>query len=248
MKTTIDHRSGRFDRDPKLLARDLLGASRECSIVTLTEQGNMNAKRRAAMRLPNWSWFHVDERGADDCAVLWDSSIWSLDGWARAVPLTSVVWRRVAEMGGKTTPPVHATVAPLRSRVGGVRTVVIVVHMPTRSTALRRRAWASCVSGLVKLVKKIRKADPTARIVLDADWNADWHNAKDKALLEQTAKRLGLRVCVTTGGLRGTHGQRLIDLTMTDAEPVSAWVLPQTPASDHRGVRTVLNITRKPAS
>lgn len=247
MKTVIDHRSGRFDRPTKSLARDLLEASRDCSIVTLTEQNNMNGKRQAAMRLPKWSWFHADERGADDCVILWDSTLWLLDGWARAVPLTSVVWRRVAEMGGKTTPPVHAAVAPLRSRVGGVRVVVIAVHMPTRSTALRRRAWASCVNGLVKLVKEVRRADPHARIVLNADWNADWHNKADRVLLEQAAKRLGLVVCVTTGGLRGTHGQRLIDLTMTDAEPVSATVRPQTDASDHRPVRTVLNITRKGA-
>lgn len=245
MKTVIDHRSGRFDRPTKLLARDLLEASRDCSIVTLTEQNSMDGKRQAAMRLPKWSWFHADERGADDCAILWDSTIWLLDGWARAVPLTSVVWRRVTEMGGKTTPPVHAAVAPLRSRVGGVRVVVIAVHMPTRSTALRRRAWASCVSGLVKLVKQLRKADPHARIVLNADWNADWKNDADRRLLIATARRLDLEVTATRGS--GSHGNRLIDITMTDAEWIDTDVLPQTDASDHRPVRTTLNITRKGA-
>lgn len=246
MKTTIDHRSGRFDRAPKLLAIDLLELPRECSIVTLTEQGNLNAKRQAALRLPSWSWFHADGRGADDCAILWDGTHWLLDGWARAVPLTRIVWVRSAAYGGKKTPPVHATVAPLRSRVGGVRVVVIAVHMPTRSTILRRRAWASCVAGLVKLIKQIREADGNARIVLAADWNADWHNAKDRALMEDAARRMGLTIMWSeVDENRGTHGPRLIDAIWTDAEVHAGEVLNQTDTSDHRPVRVVLNIIRR---
>jgi endonuclease/exonuclease/phosphatase family metal-dependent hydrolase len=246
MRTTIDHRSGRFDRPTKLLAADLLELSQTCSIVALTEQGNLSPKRQAALRLPKWSWFHADERGADDCAVLWDGTHWLLDGWARAVPLTSVVWRRVAKYGGRATPPVHATVAPLRSRVGGVRVVVIVVHMPTRSTVLRRRAWASCVNGLVKLVRQVRKTDPHARIALAADWNADWLNPRDRALMTRAAKRMGLTpLWGEVEENRGTHGPRLIDAIWTDAEIHDGRVLDQTEASDHRPVRAVLNITRR---
>lgn len=248
MKTVIDHRSGRFDRPVKTLAADLLDASRTASIITLTEQTDMSQKRRTALRLPEWSWFHADERGADDCAVLWNSSLWVLDGWARAVPLTNVVWQRVAKYGGKTTPPVHATVVPLRSRVGGVRVVVIVVHMPTRSTVLRRKAWSSCISGLVKLVKQARDADTNARIVITADWNADWLNLRDRELLIRAAKRLGVEPAYRGRvNARGTHGDRLIDGIWTDAEAHAATVLDQTPASDHRPVRAVLNITRRHA-
>jgi hypothetical protein len=246
MKTTIDHRSGRFDRDPKHLAADLLDASRVSSIVTLTEQGGLSDKRRAALRFPAWAWFHADERGADDCAVLWDSSQWVLDGWARATPITTVVWRRVAKYGGNITPATHATVVPLRSRTGGVRVVPIVVHMPTRSTVLRRKAWASCINGLVRLVKQIRKADPRAQIALCWDINADWSNARDRALLVRTARRLGLApTWEDIPAACGTHGSRLIDAIWTDAEVHDAEVLSQTAASDHRPIRAVLNITGK---
>jgi endonuclease/exonuclease/phosphatase family metal-dependent hydrolase len=242
MRTTIVHASGRFDRPEKALAADLLrfATSEGASIVTLTEQNNLTQKRRTALRYPGWSWFHADEKGADDCAVLWDSSIWTLDGWARAVPLTNVTWQRVKQYGGGKTPPVHATVAPLRSRVGGRRLVVIAVHMPTRSTALRRRAWASCIRGLAKLVREIRGADSKARIVLAADWNADWKNPKDRALLSAAAKRMGLEPR-TSGGNVGTHGQRVIDGVWTDAKANYQIVLAQSPASDHRPVKVVVN-------
>jgi endonuclease/exonuclease/phosphatase family metal-dependent hydrolase len=168
------------------------------------------------------------------------------------VPISNVVWRRVAKYGGKMTPATHATVVPLRSRTGGVRVVTIVVHMPTRSTVLRRRAWASCINGLVKLVKQIRKADPKAQVVLCWDVNADWFNARDRALLEKAAKRLDLSPAwgwPMTGTIheRGTHGSRLIDAIWTDAEVHDAEVLGQTRASDHRPIRAVLNITRKRA-
>lgn len=243
MRTTIIHASGRFDRPEKALAADLLSftTSEGASIITLTEQNSLTQERRTALRYPDWSWFHADEKGADDCAVLWDSSIWMLDGWARAVPLTNVTWQRVKQYGGGKTPPVHATVAPLRSRVGGRRLVVIAVHMPTRSTVLRRRAWASCINGLVKLVREIRGADRKARIALAADWNADWKNPKDRALLEDAARRLGLQV-TTRLSVTGTHGSRLIDGIWTDAKFGHAAVtLPQTPASDHRPVKVVVD-------
>lgn len=247
MRTTIIHASGRFDRPPKALAADLLDFIHQegASVVTLTEQNNLTHARRTALRFPAWSWFHVDKRGAADCAILWDNSQWLLDGWARAVPLTSVVWQRVKKYGGGKTPPVHATVAPLRSRTGGARMVVIAVHMPTRSTVLRRRAWASCVNGLVKLVKQIRKADPKAVIVLNADWNADWKRAKDRALLQAAAKRLGLRTLMTVN-TDGTHGSRLIDGTMTDASPAHVQLtLPRTKASDHRPYKFIINVKRR---
>lgn len=244
MKTTIIHASGRFDRPEKALAADLLrfDVDQKAGIITLTEQNSLTQRRRTALRYPLWSWFHVDEKGADDCATLWDSSLWMLDGWARAVPLTNVVWQRVKQYGGGTTPPVHATVAPLRSRVGGRRLVVIAVHMPTRSTVLRRRAWASCVNGLVKLVREVRKADPRARIALNADWNADWNNPKDRALLEAAAKRMGLTVVWSeVEENRGTHGPRLIDAILTDAPVHDARVLDQSEASDHRPVKVIVN-------
>lgn len=241
MRTTIIHASGRFDRPERALAADLLNFTTDgASIITLTEQNNLTQKRRTALRYPGWSWFHADEKGASDCAVLWDSTVWQLDGWARAVPLTNVTWQRVKQYGGGKTPPVHATVAPLRSRVGGKRLVVIAVHMPTRSTVLRRRAWASCINGLVKLVREIREADPKARIVLAADWNADWKKPADRDLLRQAARRMGLRV-TTRLGVQGTHGSRLIDGIWTDANHQDALTLPQTKASDHRPVKVVVN-------
>lgn len=250
MRTTTIHASGRFDRNVKHLAADLVEFERrKASIVTLTEQGDLTQRRRAALRYPQWSWFQADERGADDCAVLWDSRVWGLDGWARAVPITSVVWRRVAKYGGKMTPPTHATVVPLRSRVGGIRVVVIAVHFPTRSTVLRRRAWASCVWGLRKELRKIRKADPKAQIILNADFNADWDRPHERALLEKAAVRLGLTPAYAVEEPnRGTRGAHAIDGTWADAEVHAVRVMDGTPASDHRPVRTVLNLTRKRAA
>lgn len=247
MRTITIHASGRFDRAVKHLAADLVEFERrKASIVTLTEQGDMTWRRRAALRYPQWAWFHADERGADDCAVLWDSRVWTLDGYARAVPITSVVWQRVAKYGGNLTPPTHATVVPLRSRTGGVRVVVIAVHFPTRSTALRRKAWASCVWGLRKLIRQIRRADPKAQIILNADFNADWDRPHERELMEKAAVRLNLTPAYSVAEPnRGTRGAHAIDGTWTDAGVHAVRVMDGTPASDHRPVRTVLNVTRQ---
>lgn len=250
MRTEIIHASGRFDRPVRHLADDLHDFATEgADIMALTEQGNMTQQRRTAYRHAGYSWFHADERGADDCAVLWKPTQWQLDGWARSVPITSVVWQRVAKYGGNVTPPTHATVAPLMRRVGaGDRLTVIAVHFPTRSTRLRRRAWASCINGLVKLVKQIRKADPATRIALTADFNADWDNPKDRELLKRAAKRLDLTPAYSVDEPnRGTHGPRAIDGVWTDAEIHSTRVLDDTKASDHRPVEAVINATRKRA-
>ena len=229
--TAVAFAPSRFDRPGKTLEAQLDDLTREHFIIGLTEVGDRHAN---LLRVPGWGWFRADGKGADDCAVLWDDEFWSLDGFARAVPLTSIVWQRVAKYGGGKTPPVHATVVPLRG--GGDRLVVIVVHMPTRSTVLRRRAWASCVSGLVRLVKRIRAVDSKADVILMADWNADWHNAKDRALLEKAHQRLGLTLCWQHDAPdTGTHGKRLIDGISTE-KPARARVLAPSPASDHRTV------------
>lgn len=239
MSFEVVHASGRFDRPPDELGErlDELAAAGAAEIIGLTEQGNLSPARRRALRVKGWSWFHDDSRGADDVAALWDASRWALDGWARTVPITSMVWKRVAEYGGKTTPPVHAAVVPLRSLHGEGRVVAVVVHMPTRSTLLRRRAWASCIAGLVKLFREIRKADPGARIVLMWDVNADWHNAADRKLLEKTARRLNVTVCWAKHPTsEGSHGRRLIDGVWTDLEILDADVLAVSRASDHKPV------------
>lgn len=236
--TTIVHASGRFDRPLGALDDQLADLTDTASIVGVTEQGRMTRARRNTLRRRGWGWIHIDERGADDCALLYDGGVWVVDGWVRAVQLTRITWRRVAKYGGKITPPVHALVVPLRSiRKNRRRRVAIVVHMPTRSSVLRRRAWASCGNGLVRLVKQLRAADPLVKIIICADWNADWHNPKDRELLEDLARRLKVNIAWAVHPTsEGSHGRRLIDGVWTDLDIEDAAVLPPHRASDHRGV------------
>lgn len=251
------HSSGRFDRPVESLTRSVRRLRRlsrgrgllrrEVAFVTGTEAGGRSDKdlQRALGSDPGWDF--VNLRGpAAECWATW--RVDHLERRADWAPfsrkLTDKTWVRAREYGGREAPPVEALVVPLQvvGRPNRRRPVLIVIHMPLDNTDQRAAAWIDCCRGLRILVTQIRERDPGAEIVIEADWNKDHRNARERAMIHRYVAK-PLRLTQGWDGSRpahgGTHGRQLIDGCLARARALGSstpwcWLVPDDGSSDHR--------------
>lgn len=236
------HSSGRFDRPASAFAAELAGLRRRASVTSHTEVTAPNREAVFKEHAKAWGYFHPAGAGARDTAVTWNRGIWRQAGdwrpYSQTVSLVS--WTRAKAYGGGRTAPTHAAVCPLEHITTGEVVVFIVCHMPTRNTALRRFAWRRTAAGLRRLVRRIRRRHPHARVQLALDTNVELRTHDGAALVRsQLAQPLGLangwRTMPPKGG---THGHGVIDCVLTDVPDSTTSLLPDTDASDHRPIIT----------
>jgi hypothetical protein len=251
------HSSGRFDRPVESLAasvrrlrrvtrgRGLL--RRRVAFITGTEAAGRSHDDldRVLGSDPAWRYTHIGGRASGECWATWRASHLELgDREPFARRLTRMTWRRSAEYGGKEAPPVEALVVPLQvvGRPHRRRVYLVVVHMPLDNTENRAAIWVDCCRGLRILVTQIRASDPHAVIVLEADWNKNYRDPRERAMLRQHVAR-PLRLVQgwdgSTPARGGTHGRQLIDGVITSAAVLGwstpwCWLTRDDRSSDHR--------------
>ena len=237
MTFTAVFSAGRFDRSVKQLSDEVNDHHNLCSLAVRTELSN--DERIVAFRLPGWSFTRGEGRGADECLVEWDNADWSLCGMPTALPLTDRTWTRSKEYGGGEAPSPHVLRVPLaRAEHPERRVTVFAAHMPLDNTPLRADIWIDCAKELRRLVRRERERDPYARTLIGCDWNKNYREAHERAMIQDyVAHPLELvqawRGHVPEHG--GTHGPRgLIDGFVTDLSVLDARLLDDTPASDHQ--------------
>lgn len=243
---TLVRHSERFDRPVKRVVRDAEAFRKVGDVVCRSEMSASN--REDALRADAWSFCQSDrENGNDECIVEWSNAAISLHGMPFTRKLTDKVFTRTT---GHKSAPVRALVVPLavsqlpRKR----RFIVISAHLSTDSTDARAEAWIDQCKGVVELVHDLRKMDPSALIVFDADFNKNFRDASERAMIEKhLCDPLNMKQAwaghVPDHG--GTHHNSLIDGWVVDKEieVKKTWLLPDTDGSDHRPCATTLNIT-----
>lgn len=232
------HSSGRFDRDPDLLRRDVKAHREIGQLVTRTEITRQPHGER--LRGQGWSFVRsFREDGNDECSVEWSNDAFTLCGLPEVVAVTDMTFFRSEAMGGAQAPFIKALFVPLaKASNPGRRLFVVACHQALSNTEQRRLVWLDVSSGLVELGRWLRRQDDEARLLLVADWNKNYRDGDDRALMQsKVARPLGLKQAwdgnVPAEG--GTHGRRsLIDGDITDLAVGGCRLLPDTDASDHR--------------
>lgn len=251
------HSSGRFDRPVdsltasvrrlRRLTRGRGPLRRQVAYITGTEaahRSNTDLKTILGSD-PDWDYENLVGAADGECWATWRTSHLELAATPYARRLTSRTWVRSREYGGGEAPPVTALVVPLRP--GGRphrRTLhLIVVHMPLDNTELRAQIWEDVCRGLRTLVTDIRATDPHAEVAIEADWNKDYRNPRERGQIQQRIAG-PLRLVQGWDGSApargGTHGpRRLIDGVVTSRRVLGwatpwCWLTADDNSSDHR--------------
>lgn len=250
------HSSGRFDRPIASLAASVRRLRRvargrgplrrRVAFITGTEAGGRSDAELEQALGSDPTWDYVNLKGpAAECWATWRTSMLERNGRPYSRQLSDITWTRSKEYGGKEAAPVKALVVPLRvvGRPNRRHIYLVVIHMPLDNTELRAQAWVDCCRGLRALVvDEIRTHDPHAEIVIEADWNKDHRNDRERDMIRKHVAR-PLRLVQGWDGSRpgrgGTHGRRLIDGVVSSRRFLGwstpwCWLTADDNSSDHR--------------
>lgn len=224
--------SGRYDRPRKRRRRITRRQRRDTSMIGRSEMSS-----GVDMRGPVWGLVRKPGRaGKGDCSIEHRRRVWKRIH-AEALQLSTLRY-----LGGRKQ--CWATAAVYRHRKNDRVRVVVVVHMPARvepaflrrRTTVDTRAWDQALVTLSREVESLRREHPRADVYVVGDWNV---NLRNPAFRHRIERALGLDAVHPVGGwggIDGTHGHsRVIDWAFSNRE-AWCWVLPKTPASDHRPI------------
>ena len=231
------HSSGRWDRSPELLARNIR-RMREGgrSIVTRTEMGKPGF-HDALDQGDSWRAHHpLTDHGLADCSIEWDNDVWTCRR-AFTKQLTEI---RVFTRLGFQLPPTLAVCALLVHRETGRELLVATFHRNLKNTARRRAARAAEARTLRAFVRTQQKKHPDRAVVLQFDENSNQRLPWLRGILRASVQR-GTRLRnLWVGHLPpsgGTHGRSLLDVTLSTL-PGRSWLLADDDSSDHRPYAT----------
>lgn len=231
MRFKAAHLSGRWDRPPRSLRRQLRrAAKRGATLLTLTEVADRG--RPDAVRLPGWTTCQdVDGPGGSrfdlgECAIMVDDDAWRVLRW------------RTYVIGPDRGPGnrVIMVMALLASRETGRTLLVSTSHLMSGVEGNWRGQRAAFFRQDVDRWRRInltwrRAFKPDAEATV-ADWNLDLHRAWVEAYLEDAWDGLDAPLRLPKGG---THGRRLIDFPRTRRlGTVNLRIRSSLGASDHR--------------
>ncbi len=228
----VDELSGRYDRDPALLAAQLAGSAAEADVILVTEVSA--ARRASALRMDGWTVSRGPDGDRGEVAVLTRDAIWTVRAYAAAVLGPDL------GPGGK----VVSGIALLEHTGTGARFAPSIAHLPAsvEGTWARGRGRADAYRAAVDEWRLLhvewrRRHQPDAEAAF-ADWNLNLHRRWVRDWVGDAWPTLTLPpAAVIPAG--ATHaGGRLIDWFVRRGLDVDTWgVLPSSPASDHRGIR-----------
>lgn len=243
---TIDHLSGRYNRSPALLARQVLRSVRAgCHVITGTEV-DFASRGDVLERIARRKGYTLI-RGADgwrgESFILVRNDVQVVESW---------LWVLDEDLPGMRAGMI-APAAVVERR--GARLLVTTTHTPSGveddfrrpATTPEETAYIATVRGWcdrIATAREIRQNLPAAAL---ADWNLDLDDPHNRAVLAGLFDgRLRLPASHLTPKA-GTHGRRLIDgPAVAGAARVESWtVLRRHPASDHRGTRIRVTVPAK---
>lgn len=209
------------------------------SVCTFTEVDS-EAREKVLRQVKGWGFVAGDKTGRDDCAIIWDSSVWTL--------LHKETKNVAKYMAGN----IGAAFAVLEHKATGRAVVFSVVHLPSavegngRVAGGRADEWRLARKNWLRHVKALQKRFSADAIIV-ADWNLDWKKRWVRVLIRSLMPKWkmvwGKKLPVV-----GTHGNRLIDWTMFRGR-IRVVRRPSihkiTKASDHRGYDETLAFVQK---
>lgn len=241
----LAHSSGRYDRSNALLKREAATLRKQFHGITHTEQGT--PARSDLLRAPGWSMCQGEKPGEDETVFEWSNVMLSLSGMPYAMPLTDMTFTRKS---GKESAAVHALVTPVHlAKQPSKRIAIISSHMSLDNTPLRAKVWMDSAKGHTRLVKQIRRQDPGIKIVSVSDFNKNYRDPKERAMIQKhLCEPVGLKQAWDAArplpSIGGTHGdnqrgpRQIIDGWLVDEDIEVVWckLLADTKAADHRPI------------
>lgn len=238
------HNSGRWDRSPDLLERNVRRMRRDGrTLGTRTEMGS--AEFTDELDWPKDGWGHYHPRDAEkrltDCTIEWDEDLWRLED-AYTVQLTKI---RIHTARGFPLPFSQMPVVLLWNLEDKRHLLVGAAHMALANTELRRLAWRDEANTIRDHFAEKHREHPGWELLWQGDGNRNQRLRVNRELVRRHMLRgTGMHNlwAVRRPLTGGTHGTRsLLDLTLTTMDGKSR-LLPDDGSSDHRPYESVLTL------
>ncbi|GGO86592.1 hypothetical protein GCM10011584_09280 [Nocardioides phosphati] len=230
----IDKLSGRYDRAPRLLLRQVQASALARDIITLTEVAGWR-RRRALRKVPGFTVLQDTKHGdAAEVAMLVRDSVWRVLHWEARVIGPDL------GPGGR----VIALFAVLEHVDTGLIYLVSDAHLPAtvegQWDSPRAAAYRAAVQQYRVAHNRLAVLYRPGAVDAFADWNLNLHKPRTQQWVAAAWPELKAPTTLPSGG---THaGGRLIDWFIGRGRHVDSWrILPPNPASDHRGIRVTLH-------
>lgn len=231
------HASGRYDRPPSTLRRDLTRWRGMSDIVTLTEVGAPG--RKAALHRSGWTLTSGKGEARGESAIVHNRAKWQRRR-KYVAPITK------GGGIGRLKAPVYAVTAVLQRRNTGKLLIVTTAHLPAHVETMLRlgvkaqpaNAWRQAVKAWAAHIADVRAEFPDAELWIVADWNVDAGRQFARDLVRKEFHDAGLNVRIARTP-QGTHGKRTIDFALTSLgpDPKQRAVAIDADASDHKAAR-----------
>jgi hypothetical protein len=157
-------------------------------LITLTEV-EAEAREDVLRSFEGWGAWTGDLGNRNDCAIMWDQSVWRLE-FRENAPITNMTSPRA---GGGRTDRVAATLAVLVHISTGYTLLLTDAHMPSSvqsrgglTKGQRGAVWLSCAYGWRKLWNKRARQYGVDAVMAVADWNIDLRLLWARLLMKST--------------------------------------------------------------
>lgn len=233
------HSSSLYSEDPDSLAdqveRAVEADDPNATLLTFTEVGS--EKRTEVLKEADPDEWAAWVPGQSDVGLMWRKAQYSPE-WKEPTKLTNKIW---TDGQGRDHETWCAT-ALLRHKEG--HTVFLsVCHLPSHVQNgnsfydnAQAAAWKSAVNGWSDYWNAVRQQDHPDAGLLVADWNIDVHSSH---WMQYIGDKFPSMFNTWAGDReppndKGTHGNRLIDFTMSTKKQTKAKLLKDDSSSDHR--------------
>ena len=234
---------GRFDRKPRLVAKDAAHLAGLTGVVAVGFTEMANSERAAALVVDGWTLHHHGGVGVGECAILTKDAHFPTIHASTAVQLT--------DGGGRARlkHPLYARVVVAETQHGHVQ-VLTECHLPAhleglwaavpmssrlrvkrlmRSGSPRVRIWLAAVAEWRRQVHDLAAEYHADDIVVMGDWNLNGH----RKWVRQVARRVwpGMGLAVPKGADLGAR--RAVGWVLTTMDAASVRTVVQA-SSDHK--------------
>ena len=234
---------GRFDRVPRLVAKDAARFTALEDVVAVAVTEVANSERAAALAVDGWTLHHHGGAGIGECAIL------TQDRHYPTIHASTVL--QLTDGGGKARlkHPLYARAVVAETKSGHVQ-VVTNAHLPAHLEGLwalvpmssrlrvkrlmktgnpRVRMWLSAVAEWRKQVMDLAATYHADDVVVLADWNLNGH----KKWVQQVAAKVWPGMATVVPSKADLGSRRAVGWALTSMKPHGTTTLKQA-SSDHK--------------
>jgi hypothetical protein len=231
--------SGRFDATrPQILNALDVYADEGADVMTWTEVGTDQAAKALDYwcRTHGWDLHHPQGRGKAECAVLVRKLAGGI-GRTRAQRLTHLTLRTARSA------PLYAVGAEVHFDDSTLPVWFWKWHSPAHNDGLKPGLWPTRVYRAAMVGLRTARRRVRGGVVIDGDWNVSLERPAMRAFFRAFFPRLHWTHDAKT---RGTHGNRLIDGTLTNLRVIQpARTLTRMDGFDHQATLTILALDKE---